>query len=118
MNDDKYIGWVNTELLKSAFGGQLAIFCNRHGNMACMHFMKDFKCERNFYCLTEIFDNASRTGTVIEMVDDFDNKLRVYPAGYHNYNSFFNVADLISAGVMMQEIDYLCKNNKIIIETN
>ena len=34
--------WVNSQMLKSAFGGQLAVYCNRHVDTACMHFMKDY----------------------------------------------------------------------------
>lgn len=102
--------WVNSEALKSAYGGQLAVFCNRHGEIACMHFMKDFKCIRNFYCSKEIFLINSKTGAEIEMFDECNNRLRVRPFGFHNFKSYFNVDDLISAGVLLNEISRLCKN--------
>ena len=109
INNEK-IEWVDSDTLKSAYGGQLAVFCNRHGDTACMHFMKDFKCERNFYCPTEVFENASKSRTEIEMFDDNGNRVRVFPFGFHNYNSVFNADDLISAGVLVHEINCLRGN--------
>ena len=104
------IEWVDSDSLKSAFGGQLAVFCNRHGEIACMHFMKDFKCERNFYCSAEEFEKSSESGTEIVMYDNNGSSLRVRPYGFHNYKSIFNADDLISAGVFVQEIDSLREN--------
>ena len=102
--------WLNSDQLKSANGGQVAVFCNRHGDIACLHFMKDFKAERNFYCPIEVFEQASREQKEIEMFDDHNNKLRVRPNGFHNYNSIFFADDLISAGLFVQEIISLREN--------
>ena len=46
----------------------------------------------------------------IEMFDDHNNKLRVRPNGFHNYNSIFFADDLISAGLFVQEIISLREN--------
>ncbi|MDE6505233.1 MAG: hypothetical protein K2L42_05105 [Clostridia bacterium] len=110
MLNNEIFEWVDSGLLKSAYGGQLAIFCNRHGDTACMHFMKDYKCERNFYCPSAVFEDASKKGTEIQMFDNSNNGIRVRPAGFHNYNSVFNADDLISAGVYVQEIKALREN--------
>ena len=83
--------WVNSQMLKSAFGGQLAVYCNRHGDTACMHFMKDYKCVRNFYCSVAEYDRCTKAGSVIEMRDDFNNSIRVRPAGFHNFNSWWRL---------------------------
>lgn len=80
--------WVNSQMLKSAFGGQLAVYCNRHGDIACMHFMKDYKCVRNFYCSVTEYR----------------------PAGFHNFNSYFNADDLLAAGVLVDEINKMREN--------
>lgn len=104
--------WVNSDSLKSAYGGQLAVFCNRHKAVACMHFMKDSIGIRNFYCQAEVYINGSLANGEIEMYDDAGNRLRVKPKGFHNYNSFFNANDLVSAGVFVQEINYLRRENK------
>lgn len=103
--------WVNSQMLKSAFGGQLAVYCNRHGDTACMHFMKDYKCVRNFYCSVAEYDRCTKAGSVIEMRDDFNNSIRVRPAGFHNFNSYFNADDLLAAGVLVDEI-YKMRENK------
>ena len=44
------------------------------------------------------------------MFDDHNNKLRVRPNGFHNYNSIFFADDLISAGLFVQEIISLREN--------
>ena len=102
--------WVNSQMLKSAFGGQLAVYCNRHGDTACMHFMKDYKCVRNFYCSVAEYDRCTKGGSVIEMRDDFKNSIRVRPAGFHNFNSYFNADDLLAAGVLVDEINKMREN--------
>lgn len=99
--------WINNEEFKSAKGKQIAIFCNRHGDMACMHFTKDYKCERNFYCSAKEFLEKTDARDVLLMRDDKGNTIRVIPSGFHNYGNLFNADDLISAGLFVQEIDYL-----------
>ena len=76
--------YVKSEEIKSSYGGQLAIYCNRHGETACMHFMKDFNCERNFYCPTDLFLGKTKTKEIVEMKDDRENIIRVIPSGFHN----------------------------------
>ena len=110
MSDDSNVKWVKSEQLKFALGGQIAVFCNRHGNIACLHFVKDFKCQRNFYCSVEMFEQATKEQAEINMFDEYENRLRVRPNGFHNYNSFFYADDLISAGLFVQEIKSLREN--------
>ena len=105
--------YVKSEEIKSSYGGQLAIYCNRHGETACMHFMKDFNCERNFFCPTELFLEKTKKKEIVEMKDDRGNIIRVIPSGFHNYENLFNADDLISAGVFVQEIERLQKNKKL-----
>ena len=75
-----------------------------------MHFMKDYKCVRNFYCPVDEYVRCTKVGSEIEMHDDFENTIRVRPAGFHNFNSYFNADDLLAAGVLADEINKMRKN--------
>ena len=99
--------YVKSDEIKSNYGGQLAIFCNKHNETACMHFMKDFICVRNFYCPTDIFLLKVQAKEFVKMEDDKGNAIRVIPSGFHNYENLFNADDLISAGVFVQEVKRL-----------
>ena len=67
----------------------------------------NYKCERNFYCSAKEFLEKTDARDVLLMRDDKGNTIRVIPSGFHNYGNFFNADDLISAGLFVQEIDYL-----------